>query len=389
MGIRRKIGVMKRFLYIFLLVVVVGLSALAGAAAGGYAVYQYVRESATPPHDLAAELSTTQPVTAQKLVVNTTEIETTITQVVQQVAPSVVTVVGTVPGQVTLFGRTSDQTVSGSGVFISDQGYILTNNHVVENAAALEIILSDGSRQTAELVGTDIYADLAVLKAQERPPAVAGLGNSDVLKPGETVIAIGSPLGDFTNSVTVGVISATGRSIDTGQGYQIEGLVQTDAAINQGNSGGPLVNLAGEVVGINTLVVRSSESGAVAEGLGFAIPANTARAVAEQIMEKGYFSRPYLGIRWQLVTPRVARVYNLPVEWGVYVTEVVSGSPANEAGIQPGDIIIRIGEVTLDENHSYINALFQFEAGDRVKVEVARGVQILALEVILGEARLR
>jgi serine protease Do len=305
------------------------------------------------------------------------------------VAPSVVTVVGTVPGQVTLFGRTSDQTVSGSGVFISDQGYILTNNHVVENAAALEIILSDGSRQTAELVGTDIYADLAVLKAQERPPAVAGLGNSDVLKPGETVIAIGSPLGDFTNSVTVGVISATGRSIDTGQGYQIEGLVQTDAAINQGNSGGPLVNLAGEVVGINTLVVRSSESGAVAEGLGFAIPANTARAVAEQIMEKGYFSRPYLGIRWQLVTPRVARVYNLPVEWGVYVTEVVSGSPANEAGIQPGDIIIRIGEVTLDENHSYINALFQFEAGDRVKVEVARGVQILALEVILGEARLR
>jgi serine protease Do len=305
------------------------------------------------------------------------------------VAPSVVTVVGTVPGQVTLFGRTSDQTVSGSGVFISDQGYILTNNHVVENAAALEIILSDGSRQTVELVGTDIYADLAVLKAQEKPPAVAGLGNSDVLKPGETVIAIGSPLGDFTNSVTVGVVSATGRSIDTGQGYQIEGLVQTDAAINQGNSGGPLVNLAGEVVGINTLVVRSSESGAVAEGLGFAIPANTARAVAEQIMEKGYFSRPYLGIRWQLVTPRVARVYNLPVEWGVYVTEVISGSPANEAGIQLGDIITRIGEVTLDENHSYINALFQFEAGDRVKVEVARGVQILALEVVLGEARLR
>jgi serine protease Do len=383
---------MKRFLYIFLLIFIVGLSALAGAAAGGYAVYQAVRESqanATPPLDLATELSSTELAADQKLLVNTTEIETTITQVVQQVAPSVVTVVGTVPGQVTLFGRTSDQTVSGSGVFISDQGYILTNNHVVENAAALEIILSDGSRQSAELVGTDIYADLAVLKAQERPPAVAGLGNSDVLKPGETVIAIGSPLGDFTNSVTVGVISATGRSIDTGQGYQIEGLVQTDAAINQGNSGGPLVNLAGEVVGINTLVVRSSESGAVAEGLGFAIPANTARAVAEQIMEKGYFSRPYLGIRWQLVTPRVARVYNLPVEWGVYVTEVVSGSPATEAGIQPGDIITRIGEVTLDENHSYINALFQFEAGDRVKVEVARGVQILALEVVLGEARLR
>jgi serine protease Do len=265
-------------------------------------------------------------------VIESTEVETTITQVVQDVGPSVVTVVGTIPGQATFFGRTADQSTSGSGVFISAEGYILTNNHVVEGASDLEIILSDGSRHSAELVGTDIYADLAVLKTEQTPPTVAALGNSDVLRPGETVIAIGSPLGDFTNSVTVGVVSATGRSIDTGQGYQIEGLVQTDAAINEGNSGGPLVNLAGQVVGINTLVVRSSGSGTVAEGLGFAIPANTARAVAEQIMEKGYFSRPYLGISWQLVTPRIARIYNLPVEWGVYVTQVATGSPADWLG---------------------------------------------------------
>ena len=379
----------KRLLYLMLVLVVAGASGLAGAAAGGYMVFQAVQQRlaeipSTEPASIEA-VQTANP-TGQTLVIETTEIDTTITQVVQQVGPAVVTVVGTIPGQATFFGRTADQTVSGSGVFISPEGYVLTNNHVVEGASSLEIILSDGSRHAAELVGTDIYADLAVLKTGQTPPAVAVLGNSDVIKPGETVIAIGSPLGDFTNSVTAGVISATGRAIDTGRGYQIEGLVQTDAAINEGNSGGPLVNLAGQVVGINTLVVRSSGSGTVAEGLGFAIPANTARAVAEQIMEKGYFSRPYLGISWQLVTPRVARVYNLPVEWGVYVTQVVPGSPAEKAGIETGDIITRLGEVSLDEDHSYINALFEYEAGETVQVELARGRQMLQVEVVLGEA---
>jgi serine protease Do len=382
----------KRFFYLLLIVVVAGVSALSGAAAGGYAVYQAMQQrlAVAPMYEdnVDGAILTASP-PAQTLVIESTEVETTITQVVQEVGPSVVTIVGTIPGQATFFGRTPDQSVSGSGVFISAEGYILTNNHVVEGASALEIILSDGSRHSAELVGTDIYADLAVLKTEQRPPAVAALGNSDVLKPGETVIAIGSPLGDFTNSVTVGVVSATGRSIDTGQGYQIEGLVQTDAAINQGNSGGPLVNLAGQVVGINTLVVRSSGSGTVAEGLGFAIPANTARAVAEQIMEKGYFSRPYLGISWQLVSPRIARVYNLPVEWGVYVTQVATDSPADLAGIETGDIITRLGEVTLDEDHSYINALFEYEAGQQVEVELARGRQMIQVEVVLGEARQR
>ena len=145
----------------------------------------------------------------------------------------------------------------------------------------LTIILADGSQETAKIVGTDQYSDIAVLKSSGKVPAVATLGNSDVLNPGESVIAIGSPLGDFKNTVTVGVVSATGRSIDTGSGYSIDNLIQTDAAINQGNSGGPLVNLAGEVIAINTLIVRNSGSGTVAEGLGFAIPIDTAKAVAE------------------------------------------------------------------------------------------------------------
>jgi len=170
-------------------------------------------------------------------------------------------------------------------------------------------------QEKAVIVGTDMYSDLAVLKTDAKAPAVAALGNSDLLNPGESVIAIGSPLGNFKNTVTVGVVSATGRSIDTGNGYQIEDLIQTDAAINHGNSGGPLMNLAGEVIGINTLVVRNTNSGDVAEGLGFAVPVNTARAVAEQIIQKGYFSRPYMGIRFQQVTPDIAATYNLPVQW--------------------------------------------------------------------------
>lgn len=377
----------KRFLYVFFLVLVAGVSALTGAVAGGVAVFQATRQN--QPTSLAEPAPVVAAVPAgvqeQTLVVNTTEIQTTITQAVQNVRSAVVTVVGTIPGQQTFFGPTGDQTVSGSGVFISEDGYILTNNHVVEDAKEVSIVLSDGSTQQATIVGTDMYADLAVLKTDKTVPAVATLGNSDVLNPGETVIAIGSPLGDFKNTVTVGVVSATGRSIDTGQGYQIEGLIQTDAAINQGNSGGPLVNLAGQVIGINTLVVRSTGTGAVAEGLGFAVPANTARAVAEQIMEKGYFSRPYLGIRWQSVTPRVAAFYNLPVQWGVYITDVNSGSPASKAGLQPGDIITRIGDTALDETHSYFNTLFQYNPGDQVTVEVVRENKTLTFEVTLGE----
>lgn len=372
---------MKRVLYVLFVVCIAGVSALAGAIAGGLAVYRAVTLS-------QAQSAPTAVVEAQAVAVlqpNISQVESTITEAVRQVGPAVVTVVGTIPGQRTFFGFTGDQTVSGSGVFISNDGYILTNNHVVEGAEEVTVVLSDGTQQAASLVGGDPYADLAVLKAQGDVPSVARLGNSDMLTPGETVIAIGSPLGDFKNTVTVGVISATGRSIDTGEGYLIENLIQTDAAINQGNSGGPLMNLAGEVVGINTLVVRSSGTGAVAEGLGFAIPANTARAVAEQIIEKGYFARPYLGVRWQLVTPRVAAVYNLPVEWGVYVTGVYSGSPAETAGIQRDDIITRIGDIALDENHAYINAVYQYQPGDTVTVEVVRNGQVLQVQVRLGE----
>jgi len=378
----------KRIVYILFVLIVAGVSALAGALAGGVAVYRAVNERLADPAAAQIAVSGPTPAAGGALEVATTDIQTTITQAVEKVGPAVVTVVGKVPGQISFFGIQDEQEVSGSGVIISQDGYILTNNHVIEGVDAVQVILADDSVLDAAVVGTDQYADLAVLKTNNPVPANAVLGNSDTLKPGETVIAIGSPLGDFKNTVTVGVISATGRVINTGEGFQIEDLIQTDAAINQGNSGGPLVNLAGEVVGINTLIVRgTSGSRAVAEGLGFSIPANTARAVAEQIIEKGYFSRPYLGIRWQPITPGIASAYNLPVEWGVYVTAVVADSPAGVAGVREGDLITRIGEINLDAEHSFINALFAYQPGQSIPLEIVRSGAQLELSVTLAEAR--
>jgi 2-alkenal reductase len=377
---------LRRVLYILLVIAVAGVSALTGALAGGAVVYRTLQnDSANLPGPIQEVIPSSNP--DQTLTLSTTDVETSITQAVGKVGPAVVTVVGTIPGQNTFFGPTGDQTVSGTGFFITEDGYIITNNHVVEGAREVSIILSDGTEQRATIVGTDIYSDIAVLKTDGNVPAVAKLGNSSVLQPGESVIAIGSPLGNFKNTVTVGVVSATGRAIETRNGYQIEDLIQTDAAINHGNSGGPLVNLAGEVIGINTLVVRNTNSGDVAEGLGFAVPVNTAQAVAQQIIEKGYFARPFLGISFQPINPEIAAIYNLPAKWGVYVTRVAQSSPADQAGLKEGDIITKVGEVALDENHSYVNTLFKFQPGDQITLDIVRGDKTTQVNVTLGEAQ--
>jgi serine protease Do len=379
----------KRLLIFIAAVVVLGATALFGAFAGGVIAYRLMSQNQpvtitqpSAPTPVAVPVTTT----VQTLTVSTIDVETAITQAVQNVGPAVVTVVATIPGQQTFFGYTGDSTSTGSGIFISTDGYILTNNHVIEGGKSYQIIYSDGSQADATLVGTDQYSDLAVLKVNGTVPAVAILGNSDALNPGETVIAIGSPLGDFKNTVTVGVVSATGRSIDTGSGYSIDGLIQTDAAINQGNSGGPLVNLAGEVVAINTLIVRSTGTGTVAEGLGFAIPINTARVISEQLIQNGFVSRPYLGISYQPITPRVAAVYRLPVQYGVYITDIYANSPASQAGLRVGDIITSINTTNLDDTHEYLNTLFQYSAGDVVTLTVNRNGQSIQVQVTLGES---
>jgi 2-alkenal reductase len=383
-----------------LLLFITTLTATFGAFSGGIIVYRLesmglinLRTTASLQDD-PMEIQATTEVTenerpettsSNSIFVSNSDVETSVTKVVQQVAPAVVTVVGTVSFQSEPFGLPSSSEVSGSGVFISNEGYLLTNYHVVEDANNLYIILSDGSESDVSLVGYDMYADLAVLKSEGNVPAVAILGNSEALDPGETVIAIGSPLGDFKNSVTTGVVSATGRSIDTGEGYKIEDLIQTDAAINQGNSGGPLVNLAGEVIGLNTLIVRSSRSGTAAEGLGFAVSANSIVAIASQIIETGRFSRPFIGIRFQTITPNIANRYRLPVEYGAYITEVIENSPADLAGLRSDDIIVEINNIVIDETHSYLNTIFKFEPGEMVTVQFVRNGDLQAAEVMLGE----
>ena len=379
-----------RIIYIVLVIMLAGAAALSGAAVGGVVVYRTIAQA--QPVAAAASSPSTPVLQAsnnsvqQPLVLNTTDIQTTITQAVKKVGPAVVTVTGTIQSQSSpFFGSSGTATVSGSGFFISDKGYLVTNNHVIDGATGLQVTLSDGTVENATVVGADPYSDIAVLKVDGKVPAVATLGNSDVLNPGDFAIAIGSPLGDFKNTVTVGVISATGRSIDTGNGYTLDGLIQTDAAINQGNSGGPLVDLAGEVIGINNMIVRNSGTGTVAEGLGFAIPINTAAIVANELIQTGYVSHPYMGINFQPITPDVASAYNLPVQYGAYVTSVASGSPAGVAGIQTGDIITSVGGTAIDGTHSFINILFTFKPGDQVSVVFNRNGATQTVQITLTQ----
>jgi 2-alkenal reductase len=207
------------------------------------------------------------------------------TAAVQKAGPSVVTIVNTQ----TMAGRRGRSPVQatgiGSGVIVDSRGYIVTNYHVVEGQQSLQVIFSDGTEAAARLVGSDEAHDIAVVKVDTAVPAVAEFGNSDTLEPGQPVVAIGSALGDFRNTVTAGVVSALHRELDDTTQSTLGDLIQTDAAINEGNSGGPLIDLDGQVVGINVAVVRgSSNQGAVAEGLGFAIPANTARQIADGLI---------------------------------------------------------------------------------------------------------
>jgi 2-alkenal reductase len=375
----------RKILYFLIIILIMMGSSFLGAIGGSFITLKVVERNSTLSFENQTAPSPTVSIPST-LSFSNSNIETTITSVVQEVEPAVVTVVGTISGRATFFGVTSDQEVSGSGVIISEDGYILSNNHVVEGTKTLSVILNDGTEHPAELISRDVFADLAVLKIEGKVPGIAKIGNSDNLKPGETVIAIGSPLGTFRNSVTVGVISATGRTLDSGEGYAIEDLIQTDAAINSGNSGGPLLNLAGEVIGINTLVIRgSNNSSASAEALGFAIPSNTAAMIAQHIIEKGYFARPYLGTSYQNVTPRIASWYNLSVNYGAYITAIDRNSPAEISGLRPGDIITKIGDVVIDEQHSFINALFEYEPNQQITLELSRENQLLTVEVTLGE----
>jgi 2-alkenal reductase len=375
------------------LTLIIVLSLLAGGVAGGLlgaTVAVWLMEQrqplALPPATVQPSAAPSPTLPASVPSVITFQEESATIEVVKKVEPAVVTVVNLRMPQRDFWGDLTQPRSLGSGVVIDPQGYVVTNNHVVEGNESLSVIMASGDKKDAELVGTDAFSDLAVLYLEGDDLPAAELGDSSQLQPGERVIAIGSALGDFRNTVTSGVISGLERSIAVDEGFALEGLIQTDTAINHGNSGGPLVNLQGQVIGINTLIIRGdSYSMDVAEGLGFAIPSNTVRLVVEQLIAKGRVSRPFLGISHQEVTPRLAAYYNLAVRQGILVLQVAPATPASQAGLEVGDVIVAISGDPIDPENPFLNVLMRHQVDETVTLSVNRFGRELALEVTLGE----
>lgn len=319
-----------------------------------------------------------------KEVVKTEEVRTVEERVVRAGQEAVVEVAGKMlPSVVNIeveFGITAAGI--GSGFIYQSDGYIITNNHVVEDATVITVKLADGTSCEAELVGRDSETDIAVIKVDcsEGLP-VAELGTSSDLVPGELAVAIGSPEG-FEGSVTSGVISALNRNIYVPDGPPLLDVIQTDAAINPGNSGGPLCNSMGEVVGINTAIYSTSGG---YEGLGFAIAIDNAKPVIEELIENGFATHPWLGFSGSTLEPEVAEQFDLPVDSGAIVRSVVPGTPAEEAGLMAGDIIVAINGVTVESMDDVLLEIRKLSVGDAVTVEFYRGDEKLQVEAILEE----
>lgn len=360
---------------IIILAVLLGI--VGGAVMGGLTGY-YVATSLKPASVPTTLTVSNNPTASPASTTLTLKEDSAVIDAVRKVKPAVVTVVNRMQSRRSFFGNSVSPTASGSGVIIDAKGYIVTNNHVVSGANALQVILSDGTKADATLVGTDAIADIAVLKVDISLSTSAPFGDSSALQPGQTAIAIGSPLGDFRGTVTMGVISALNRSVGSQQG-----LIQTDAAINNGNSGGPLINTMGQVVGINTLVVRSTTEGNVAEGLGFAVPSNQVREIVSQLIDKGRVDRSYLGVSYQPVDPLSASGLNSDVTYGVIVTQISPNTPAAKAGIQEGDVIVAFDGQKLDQD-ALTALLLKHKAGDVINLTVVRDGKQMDLKVTLG-----
>ena len=277
----------------------------------------------------------------------------------------------------------------GSGVIFDSNGWILTNRHVVAGSTTVTVELKDGTEFGGTIYGIDTLTDLAIVKIDATGLRAAAIGDSDGLRVGQLVVAIGSPLGTFSNTVTSGIVSAKGRTIQT-EGSQLNNLIQTDAAINPGNSGGPLLDATSAVVGINTAIARDST------GIGFSIPINLAKPLMEQAIAGQPLARPYIGIRFVRIDGQRAKDLNLPVNAGAYVRildaneqptdqdAVESGSPAASAGIQTGDILVSINGKAIDQEHPLDTLLTQFAPGETVTIEIVRDGQRSTATVTLG-----
>jgi serine protease Do len=308
-----------------------------------------------------------------------------VAQIASQVGPSVVQI-NVEATQDTVFGPQSGEGV-GSGVIYRRDGYIITNNHVVEGASELSVAFADGTTERAELVGRDPDTEIAVIRVRRDDLPAAKFADSDNLVVGQLAVAIGSPSG-FESTVTSGVISGLGREFPpeyTGGTLDrsLVDLIQTDAAISPGNSGGALVDRDGEIIGINVAYLPPAETGAV--NIGFAVPSDTAVSVADQLIETGEVSSAYLGIFTTDLSPEDAERFGLPVTSGAIVREVEPGAAADEAGVVRGDIIVALGDTPIEGSGDLLGALRDYQPGDTVGLTVVRDGDEQTLEVTLGE----
>jgi serine protease Do len=303
------------------------------------------------------------------------------------VSPAVVTIVstGTSQSQIPL---DIPQEGIGSGVIFDSNGWILTNKHVVAGSGKLTVRLNDGRSFDGSIYGIDTLTDLAIVKVDATGLPTAPVGDSSSIQVGQLAIAIGSPLGTYTNSVTSGIISALGRTIQV-EGGQINNLIQTDAAINPGNSGGPLLDAAGNVIGIDTAIAQGGE------GIGFAIQINIARPIMQQALAGEKLARPWIGVRYQMIDLELKQAENLPVDQGAWVSggqsasgqtqeAVVSGGPADQAGIRDGDIVVSVDGIAIDATHPLDAVLTQFAPGKTVTIELLRDGQTVKVQLTLG-----
>jgi serine protease Do len=274
---------------------------------------------------------------------------------------------------------------TGSGFFIDERGYILTNNHVVRDADEVTITLSDGSELDAKVIGQDPETDVAVVKVDPakhdgKLPFLV-FGNSDAIRPGDWAIACGNPFGQLAGSLTVGVISAKGRSDLNIMGGtpMYQSFIQTDASINFGNSGGPLVNIRGEVVGMNTAINPAGQ------GIGFAIPINMAKKVAEELIDRGRVVRGYLGIMPQALTPELAEGLEIPNTKGILIGRVVENTPAEKSGLKRGDVVTKLNGDTVTDVNEFRMRVADFPVGDPIKLEILRDGKKQNVEVVLEE----
>ena len=301
----------------------------------------------------------------------------------QVYARNVASVVGiTCDSTAVIGGQSIQTTVTGSGFLLSEDGYVVTNYHVVAEAATITVVTQDAETHEAALVGRDTTADMALLKVEGEHFQPVTLGSSTELAIGDMVVAIGNPLSALEATQTVGYISGKNREVSTDS--NVVNMLQTDAAINSGNSGGPLFNMRGEVVGITTAKYSgTSASGASIEGLSFAIPIDDLKKSMEDLMTQGYIRSAYLGIRGMDVEAAAVDTYGLPK--GAYVESVEPEGAAAAAGVQPKDIITALGDHPVDSFNALARALRAFQAGDRTQITVYRGGQTLVLDITLSE----